>query len=366
MAVRRSPTLELAEQITTARQAGQDVLSLSTPSFPERDLSELSFPVGSNRLMPAEGLPALCKLARTTLFSRWILPDHSLFISAGAKLALYAAMKSLLPDQSQVLVVSPAWPSYADFIELAGHTPAYLSTQFDNAFSICPTALDEAMCDTGAKAIVLSNPGNPTGRVYSRHEIDSLLLAAEQHNAYLMLDESFSQFHFDSDLWNASITRASPRLILFNSFSKNYYLQGLRVAACMAQKDAMQAIVAAHQTLISSAPSVSQAITLALLQSKHAAPSGEDYRESRDVAWQIISEAGWQAVPNNGTFYFFPRINKAPQTFQKLRGAGLYPLEGSAFGDAYSAHLRLCFGKPAHEMREVHQRMDSIGLLINR
>lgn len=366
MAVRRSPTLELAEQITTARQAGQDVLSLSTPSFPERDLSELLMPVGSNRLMPAEGMPELRELARTALFSRWNLPDHNLFISAGAKLALYAALKSLLPHQSQVLVVSPAWPSYADFIEMAGHTPAYLFTQFDDGFTICPTALGEAMHDTGAKAIVLSNPGNPSGRVYSRHEIDSLLFAAEQHNAYLMLDESFSQFHFDSDLWNASITQASPRLILFNSFSKNYHLQGLRVAACMAQNDAMQAIVAAHQTLISSAPSVSQAITLSLLQSDETAPSGNDYRESRDIAGQIIRQAGWKAVPNSGTFYYFPRISDAQKTFKMLRGAGLYPLEGSAFGDAYSAHLRFCFGKSASEMREVHQRMDSIGLLINR
>lgn len=366
MGVRRSPTLELAEQISQARLAGQNVLSLSTPSFPERDLSTLHLPAGSNRLMPAEGLPELRNLSRTTLFSRWDLPDHNLFISAGAKLALYSAMKSLLPERSCVLIVSPAWPSYEDFIQMAGHTPAYLPTEYGENFVICPTALDKAMRDSAAKAIVLSNPGNPTGRIYSREELDSLLAAAEQYDAYLLLDESFSQFHFDSAQWIASVTRESPRLILFNSFSKNYHLQGLRVAACMAHKDEMQSIVSAHQSLISSAPSVSQAITLELLLSGHSAPSAEDYRQSRAIAWQIIEQAGWQAVPNSGTFYFFPRIDDAAQVFETLRRVGLYPLEGRAFGEAYGAHLRFCFGKPADEMREIQRRMDSIGLLINR
>jgi len=363
MTFRRSPTLDLAEQITMAREAGRDLISLSTPSFPELDFSKLPWINGCNQLTPAEGSPELRKLARAIFFSRWNLPDHDLLIAAGAKLALFSAVKSLLPENSQVLVVTPAWPSYADFIEMAGHTPAYLATEFDDGFAIRRPAVDAAMRKSAAAAIVLSNPGNPTGRVYSSQELDILLTAAEENNAYLMLDESFSQFHFDEDQWVASSTRSSKKLVLFNSFSKNFYLQGLRVAACMAHTDAIKSIVAAHQTLISSAPSASQAITLALLQSQRKAPSPDDYRESRAIAEQIINDAGWTAVPNSGTFYFFPRINHPEQTFEKLRNADMYPLEGSTFGEAYGSHLRFCFGKPAEEMREIQRRMASIGLL---
>ena len=209
-----------------------------------------------------EGVLPLRKAAREEFFGRWDLPEHSLFISAGAKIAEFAAMRGLLPERSTVLIVGPAWPSYEDIVRMAGHTPAMLHLDAAENFRISANAVAQAMEESGAAAIILSNPCNPTGRVHDGDELAILLSVAERHDAYLMVDESFSNVMFDASAWQDARTRPSPRLLLFNSFSKNYHLQGLRVGVCMAHASIYRQAVAAHQTLMSSAPSLSQAAAL--------------------------------------------------------------------------------------------------------
>lgn len=364
--IRRSPTLSLVEAIEEARQSGQDVLSLSTPTFPETELSASVLAAGSTRLSPAEGQPALRKAVRESLFGRWSLPEHQVLISAGAKSAIFSALRVLLRPQSAVLVVAPAWPSYEDLVQLAGHRSCHFATAANEQFRIVEDRLVAAVEATGASAIIVSNPSNPTGRIYQQSELDALLRTAGRFDATLMLDESFSSIVFDPAAWRASITQASPRLILFNSFSKNYHLQGLRVAAAMVHESRFAAVVACHQTILSAAPSVSQSIALATLAASRGDDIATSYLASREIARDIIERAGWALAPGLGSFYFFPRVADPDRTFERMRQVGLYPLAGSAFGEDYADHVRICFGKPEAEMLEIRRRLGSAGLLAGR
>jgi aspartate/methionine/tyrosine aminotransferase len=364
--VRLSPTLSLAEEIDRARREGQSVLSLSTPTFPEiTEANAIDFPF-SNKLTPAEGLAPLRKAAREEFFGRWVLPDHQLFISAGAKIAEFAAMRAVLPEQSTVLIVGPAWPSYEDIVRMAGYRPVMLQLDPADNFTIRAGAVAEAFTASGAGAMILSNPCNPSGRVHTGEELAILMDQAESRGAFLMVDESFSNVMFDAAAWQRAVTRPSEYLLLFNSFSKNYHLQGLRVGVCMAHVRIYKQVVAAHQTLMSSAPSLSQAAALATLRHSDSIPASSHYLASRAIALEIVERNGWQCSPNQGTFYIFPKLPQAEQTLARMRAEGLYPLSGDAFGARYGDHFRFCFGRPEEEMVEIRRRLERAGLLGQR
>ncbi|MCA3448102.1 MAG: pyridoxal phosphate-dependent aminotransferase [Rhodobacter sp.] len=358
-AFRRSPTLALVDEMEAARQRGQDVLSLSTPSFP-RGLDVPMAPLANGmRLSAPEGDPELRTAARAGLFGRWVLPDHDLCITAGAKAAMFAILRVVGEPGARIIVMAPAWPSYDDIIQLAGHLPVPLWTRAEDGFRLDPADLTRLLAETGARAVMLANPGNPTGQIASAAELDGALAACVAAGALLVLDESFSEIIADHPAWAASVAGPHPNLVIINSFSKNHHLQGQRIAACLLHASLRDDFVAVHQALMSSAPSLGQAAALAALQAGALA----DYSASRAVAVDLITRAGWSCLPNQGTFYHFPRLPDPAQTLGQLRDVGLYGLSGDVFGAPYASHLRLCFGRPKAEMAEILKRVDAAGLL---
>ncbi len=358
-AFRRSPTLGLADEMEAARQAGQDVLSLSTPSFPRHTSLPLAPLSLGLRLSAPEGDPGLRQATRGALFGRWTLPDHELCITAGAKAALFGILRILGEPGERVIVTAPAWPSYDDIVRLAGHQPVAYQARYDEGFRLDSTALARLLADTGARAVLLANPGNPTGTIATRDELDGAMTACAAAGALLVVDESFSEIIADRQAWEESVIAAHPNLVVINSFSKNHHLQGQRVAACMVHASLREDFIAVHQALMSSAPSLGQAAALAALQAGNVT----DYGASRAIAVDLIRRAGWSCLPNQGTFYHFPHLPDPSDTLARLRNVGLFGLTGDIFGAPYANHLRLCFGRPVAEMAEVMRRVDAAGLL---
>lgn len=359
-AFRRSPTLGLVDEMEAARQAGQDVLSLSTPSFPRHsDLPLAPLSLGL-RLSAPEGDPGLREATRGALFGRWTLPEHDLCITAGAKAALFAILRILGEPGERVVVTAPAWPSYDDIVRLAGHQPVAYQPRYDEGFRLDVGALTRLLAGTGARALLLANPGNPTGVIATPAELDGAMAACAAAGALLVLDESFSEIIAQPQAWADSVVAAHPNLVVINSFSKNHHLQGQRVAACMVHASLREDFIAVHQALMSSAPSLGQAAALAALQ----AGKRMDYSASRVIAVELIRRAGWPCLPNQGTFYHFPQLPDPADTLARLRAVGLFGLTGDIFGAPYANHLRLCFGRPEAEMAEILQRVDAAGLLV--
>ena len=358
-AFRRSPTLGLVDEMEAARQVGQDVLSLSTPSFPHHpDLPLAPLSLGL-RLSAPEGDPGLRHATRGALFGRWMLPEHELCITAGAKAALFAILRILGEPGERVIVTAPAWPSYDDIVRLAGHQPVAYQARYDEGFRVDPGALIRLLADSGARAVLLANPGNPTGMIATPAELDGAMAACAAAGALLVLDESFSELIADRQAWAHSVVEAHPNLVVINSFSKNHHLQGQRVAACMLHASLREDFIAVHQALMSSAPSLGQAAALAALQ----AGKVMDYSASRAISVDLIRRAGWSSLPNQGTFYHFPHLPDPADTLARLRIVGLFGLSGDIFGAPYGSHLRLCFGRPEAEMAEILRRVDAAGLL---
>ena len=348
MTLQRSPTLGLAEAVDAARARGQPAWSLSTPTFPELG-GELAADTLHTRLSPASGLPELRQRCRQVLFGKWDLPDHRVLITAGAKAAVLAALRTACRPGDRVLIIAPSWPSYADLARLLYLDPVRFDTRFEDGFAIDPAALAEAADRCSARVIVLCNPGNPTGRIVRGPELAAVSGVARERDALLLLDESFAGVVFDPELWRQSRCAGHERLVVVGSLSKSHQLQGLRIGACLAAGGVREAMVAAHQAALSAAPSLSQSVALHRL----AAAAPPDLAESRALALALVDRQGWRCTPSEGSFYLFPRVPALAAFAAEARQRGLYLLPGEVFGDAFRDHFRLCFGKSADEFRQL-------------
>lgn len=356
--LRKSPTLELASAIEKARASGQTVYSLSTPTF--RDQSSELFAGDALRttLTPETGLEALRERTLEVLFAKWSLPDHECVITGGAKAAIFSVLRASLSPSDRVLIVSPHWPTYEDLANLAHLETSFLATRAEEDFAINPDALQSALRESGAKAVLCSNPGNPTGKIYSSSELEQLSAATKQAGAILIVDESFSNIVFEPDKWrNANCTEAD-NLFVINSFSKNYHLQGLRLGACLLPSQRVPSVVSVHQTILSAAPTPSQYMALAMAGS--AAAHIDEYAEQRRLMLEFIAARGWRHLPTEGTFYVFPRIPNIEATRRTLEASGIFSLAGEVFGESYRDHTRICFGKPVTEVRAMLAIMEDI------
>ena len=346
--VRKSPTLELAAMIERARSAGQTVYSLSTPTFEDRSSEVGAAGPLKTTLSPERGLDDLRSCAHDILFSKWALPSHECVITGGAKAAIFSVLRTSLQPGDRLLIVSPHWPTYEDLARLAGVEPVFLATRAEDEFGINRNALKAALQETSARAIICSNPGNPTGKIYSGEEFGILSDEADRAGAILIVDESFSSIVFDQEKWNASTVADRASVFVINSFSKNFHLQGLRVGACLLPITSVDAVMSAHQTILSAAPSPSQQIALSI--GEHASVNSHDYAEQRRMMLDAITRLGWQHLPTEGTFYLFPRVSSPETTRAMLQDKGIFALPGEAFGTPYHDHMRICFGKPIAEL----------------
>lgn len=354
MMPQRSPTLVLAAEVDAARIRGLPAYSLSTPTFPERGASVGSDGM-STLLSPALGQDGLRKRCRQNLFAKWDLPHHETMITAGAKAAILSTLRAACEPGDRVLILAPSWPSYADIVRLLYLEPRFFETRFEEGFSIDPDALAAAADRCRAKVILLCNPGNPTGRIVPGPELDAVASVARDRDAVLLVDESFSNVVFAPERWRGSVCAGHERLVIVSSISKNRQLQGLRIGACLAQGYMLDDIVAAHQSAMSSAPSLSQSVALAMLRD----PDQPEFGETRKLALALVDRQEWACAPSEGAFYIFPRVARIDEFEARARSRSVFLLRGEAFGRQCKDHFRLCFGKSPKEFREI---VEALGL----
>lgn len=353
---RKSPTLELAAEIAEMRRQGKTVHSLSTPTFPRRELAAAPGLRHQTGLTASRGMAELRDAARSRLFGKWQSASHDCVMTAGAKAAIFSVLRGCVPTGGPVLVVSPHWPSYDDIAMLARFDVAHLQTKFDEGFRIEEAVLRKKLAETGAAAVICSNPGNPTGRVLSGEEVDALCAATRDAGSVLLLDESFAEIVFDAARWQASAARLDGHIFVVGSFSKAYSLQGLRLGACLVPQQESDAMTAVHQALVSAAPTPSQTLALQILNSPNPVP--EDYSRQRQLILGHAKRAGWELVPPDGGFHMFPRLADADAFRRVHRSYGVLSLPGEAFGAPYGNHVRACFGKPFDEMADLVRVLD--------
>lgn len=348
---RASPTLALAESVRDAKLKGRAAISLSTPSFPPIDLSTCV----PSRVMASmgdkRGQEALRREFGELLFSRWPHDsDKNLMVTSGAKGALLLLFAALANRGDDIAIVAPAWPTYYSLAESVGLNVRSLFTDLENDFEITAETIAPA---NGCKILVFSNPNNPTGRAYSDSELDLTISFAKKRGIWIIIDESFSETVESHQNHTPFYKWPYERLIIVNSLSKNYCLQGVRLGG-MAATETVIRYISDAQTSLLSPPSrpmqdiVAEHSVRGFLKSPHL---GHLRACARDF---IRDETDWKFLEASGTFYFFPKLNNAA-TFRNLlrEKFDIYSLDGAIFGPRYKDHIRFCFFRPESELNTI-------------
>ena len=171
-------------------------------------------------------------------------PESEILITAGSKVAIQMSFLSILNKGDEVIVPEPYWVSYTEQIKICGAVP--ISVPYDKKiYDIEQYISDKTRC------IVFNNPHNPTGKIYSKKEIEHLLSVAEKNDIYILSDEVYSDFVPSNEkFFSMGMLNNKNNVIVANSISKNYGISGWRLGYVITNKDLINQILKLNQHII--------------------------------------------------------------------------------------------------------------------
>ncbi len=237
--VRASTTLAVDALAKQMQADGLDVIGFGTgePDFDTPDNIKAAgikaINEGKTKYTPAAGLINLRKAAAARLKLDFNLDYEftQITVASGAKHSVYIAFVAILNPGDEVILPAPYWVSYYEMIRMAGGVPVIVEAGEEQHFKISPEQLESAISPK-AKAIMINNPSNPTGMLYTREELEKIAEVCKKHDIYIISDEIYSGLVYDGKEFVSLATLsqdAYERTILITGVSKSYAMTGWRI-----------------------------------------------------------------------------------------------------------------------------------------
>ncbi len=316
------------------------------------------------------GIPRLRKalgdyLSRT--YKTTIDPERT-FVTIGGMQAITETIQLLVNPGDEVIVPSPCWPNIAAAVEImAGKVKPVPLTFGNRGWTLDIERVMEA-CGPRTKAIFVNSPGNPTGWTMSREEQRAMLEFARKRGLWIIADEVYGRLVYEGTAAPSFLQIADPdeRVIVVNTFSKNWAMTGWRIGWIVASKQLGQVYENLVQYNTSGVPTFLQyGATAALEQGdEFLAAMVARVRKSRDMVTDTFARLPKvRYAPPAGAFYAFFSVDGEPDA-RKLAirlideaNIGLAP--GTAFGPGAPNFLRLCFAGSPDRLGEALRRLEA-------
>ena len=306
---------------------------------------------GFTKYTPSAGLPELRQAIAEKLEADNQLTYRAsqIIVSSGAKHSCYNAILATCQPGDEVLIPSPYWVSYPDMVRLAGAEPVIVPTTERNGWKMRASDFENAMTPR-TKMLILNSPGNPTGSVYTREELEGIVEVAAEEDIYILSDEIYEKLVYD-DTKHVSIASLSPEAygltITVNGFSKAYAMTGWRLGYMAAPEAVAKAAdnIQSHST--SHPCSFAQKGAIAALKGDQQplADMRDEFSMRRDYMYDRITKIpNITAVKPLGAFYVLVNISQLGLSSQNfadrlLSKANVAVVPGAAFGDDRTVRL---------------------------
>ena len=271
-----SVTLALNAQVAAMRARGMDVISMGAgePDFDTplhiREAAQQALNAGKTRYTAVPGVPELRSAVAEFIYSRSRVryDSEQVILCTGAKQALIGALTAILDPGDEVILPQPCWVSYPEMVRMAGGVPVPVYTTLEQGFVPTEAQLRAAITPR-TKAIMINNPGNPTGAVWTRGQLEAAATLAKEFDFYIISDEIYDQLVF-AGAEHISLPSLSEdacnRTILINGFSKTYAMTGWRIGYAAGPRAVIDAMSAYQSHATGNPSSVSQYAALAALK----------------------------------------------------------------------------------------------------
>jgi aspartate/methionine/tyrosine aminotransferase len=376
-----SATLAVAARCKEMRNAGRDVLDLSTgePDFRTPEFASqagiAAINEGFTHYTPVPGTPAL-RSAIAGWLQRSAGRDTSpsgVVVSNGAKQALFNVCFTLFGPGDEVLIPAPYWTSYPEIVTVARARPVPVPGDPANALKVNVARLDAATT-SHTRGLILNSPTNPTGAVYSRTEVKAILEWAAKRGFWVVSDEIYNRLCFTADRAPSVLEyddTLTERAILVDGVSKTFAMTGWRIGFSYSSPELATRFANLQSQITSGASSPAQAAAVAAYQDEervHEAVRAmvrvflRRRQHTADALREALPESRFD-LPDGGFFVFFridPYFNDArPDSLSfcndLLERAGVALVPGAAFGD--DRYARLSFAAPEAEILEALRRV---------
>ena len=293
-------------------------------------------------------------------------PDQEIVVTCGSTEAMLASLMAVTDPGDEVIVFSPFYENYGADSILSGATPIYVPL-LPPTFEIDEDALRAAFA-RGPKAIIVCNPSNPSGKVFTREELSLIVELAEKAGAFIITDEVYEHIVFEpwQHVYLASLPGARERTISCSSLSKTYSITGWRLGYTIAPREITERIKKTHDFLTVGAPAPLQEAAVVGLEfpESYYRDLQAKYAHKRQLLLSGLDAAGLTHTNPQGAYFVLVDVSEFGyesdvqlcEDLARLVGVGAVP-GSSFFAEPVNNLIRLHFAKSDDVLLEASARL---------
>lgn len=321
--IKPSITLEITSRAKQMKKDGEDIIILGAgePDFntPEniRNSAIEAINEGFTKYTQASGIEEL-KSAIANKFIRdngLTYSKSQIMISTGAKQCIWNVFEAILNTGDEVIVPKPYWVSYPELIKLVDGVPVFAFGDKENNFKYTKSVLESAV-SSRTKAILINNPNNPTGAVYTKEELTVIADFAKKHDLIIISDEIYEKFNYESDKYIsiASISSDSyNRTIIIHGVSKTYSMTGWRIGYVVGNEKVIKLMSSIQSHTTSNPNSIAQYAAVEALNGDQTSVKVmvDEFKKRRNYIVEKINDTDMLSCKKpDGAFYIMINISK--------------------------------------------------------
>lgn len=381
-----SATIEFSARVAALRRQGERIIGMNVgePDFPPSDNVRLAvvravtegdghskYDVTAGLISLREGICA--KLLRDNGVE---YSPTQICVGNGAKQALQNTLFALIDPGDEVITPSPCWVSYAEMVKLAGGVPVLAPMSYENGYALDVPKIAEYVTPK-TKAILICDPQNPTGAVYTEKDLRELAELAIEKDIYVLSDEIYEKLVFG--VKHVSIAsfgeEIRKRTVIVNGFSKAYAMPGWRLGYTAAPTDVAKAINSIQGHASSHTSLLSQFAGLEAITGPQDSVEAmrKEYQIRRDISYEALSAMdGVRLRKPDGAFYLFPNVEGlygkscGKYTINSAKDLAEYILDEAkvavVFGEAFFGPgcIRISYTSSTPEVKEAMERIGNV------
>jgi aminotransferase len=297
--------------------------------------------------------------------------DAQVTVCCGSTEAMMATMMAIIDPGDEVIVFEPFYENYGPDAILSGATPRYV-TLHEPAWTFDPAELAAAFNDK-TKAIILNTPNNPTGKVFTPAELETIAMLCRKWDAVAISDEIYEHIVYDGrrHVPIATLEGMADRTVTINSLSKSYSVTGWRVGWTISPPSLTGAIRKVHDflTVGAAAPLQEAGVAALALPDQYYRDLASQYVQRRDMLLDILERHHFTCYKPHGAYYIMTDIStfgfSDDVAFARylVKEIGVAAVPGSSFYKSAAAgrtKLRFCFCKREETLREADRRLEKL------
>lgn len=300
-------------------------------------------------------------------------PESEIVVSGGSTGALYTACLATIDRGDEVIVFEPYYGYHLNTILALEATPVLLRLHAPE-WSFTREQLEAAITPR-TRAIIVNTPANPSGKVFTREELEWIADAAKRHDLFVLTDEIYEYFLYDGrkHISPASLPGMKDRTITISGFSKTFSITGWRIGYAVCRREWAETIGVLSDLIYICAPSPLQsgcAAGLEELGDNFYEGLNAEYAHKRDLICNALTDAGLTPSIPQGGYYVLADSNSLPGATSKekamylLRETGVAAVPGDSFytGDGGRNFLRFCYAKTDAALQEACRRLQRLAV----